>query len=64
MKRKYVYLIILALILIVSCCHKRPVKEPEFYTVNISQGLLPARIEFNGANAIIIGKDMVARVEE
>ncbi len=64
MKRKYVYLIILALILIVSCCHKRPVKEPEFYTIHIDPKMLPIWVTFNNIKTVRIDKDMLVKIEE
>jgi len=63
-KRYHVYLFILALILIVSCCHRKPVKEPEFYVMHIDPKMLPIWVIFNNIKTVRIDKDMIARVEE
>lgn len=55
-KRWHVYLLILALILIVSCCHKKPYQDRDYYSVNIDRHLLPARIFFSDNTFVEVSK--------
>jgi uncharacterized integral membrane protein len=56
-KRWHVYLFILALILIVFCCHRKSVREEYFLTLHFQKSMLPAIVICSDEQVIRVDRD-------
>ncbi len=56
-KRWHVYLIILSLIILVSCCHRKSVREEYFLTLHFQKSMLPLTVLCSDEQVIRVDRD-------